>query len=63
MLNLFDSYTLESKDLHSSLILSGIDNPTMIINDDGWLPDNVTSPIQYFLKKRWSKISWETFIF
>ncbi|KRL92295.1 accessory Sec system glycosylation chaperone GtfB [Limosilactobacillus equigenerosi] len=51
MLNLFDSYTLESKDLHSSLILSGIDNPTMIINDDGWLPDNVTSPIQYFLKK------------
>lgn len=48
MLNLFDHYDQASWDLHFSLLSSGYDNPTVVIEDDGFLPHDVTSPIQYF---------------
>ncbi|MBM7643451.1 accessory Sec system glycosylation chaperone GtfB [Streptococcus loxodontisalivarius] len=48
MINLFDEYTQTSWDLHYSLIMSGYNNPTISIADDGFLPDDVTSPYLYF---------------
>lgn len=48
MINLFDTYDQKSWDLHYSLIKSGYNNPTIAINDDGFLPDDVTSPFLFF---------------
>ena len=48
MINLFDTYNQASWDLHYSLIMSGYQNPTIAINDDGFLPEDVTSPYLYF---------------
>lgn len=48
MINLFDTYTQDSWDLHYSLLVSGYNNPTIVINDDGFLPNDVTSPYLFF---------------
>ncbi|MGT2832552.1 accessory Sec system glycosylation chaperone GtfB [Streptococcus halotolerans] len=48
MINLFETYDQNSWDLHYSLIVSGYNNPTISITDDGFLPDDVTSPFLYF---------------
>ena len=48
MLNLFDTYNQLSWDLHFSIFSSGYEIPTVVIEDDGFLPHDVTSPIQYF---------------
>lgn len=48
MINLFENYNQDSWDLHYSLILSGYQNTTISINDDGFLPDDVTSPFLFF---------------
>lgn len=48
MINLFEHYNQASWDLHYSLIVSGYNNPTIAVNDNGFLPEDVTSPYQYF---------------
>lgn len=48
MINLFDTYTQASWDLHYSLLVAGYNNPTIVINDDGYLPNDVTSPYLFF---------------
>lgn len=48
MINLFENYNQESWDLHYSLIVSGYDNVTISLTDDGFLPHDVTSPIKFF---------------
>lgn len=48
MINLFDTYNQASWDLHYSLLVSGYNNPTVVINDDGFLPEDVTSPYLFF---------------
>lgn len=48
MINLIDNYNQASWDLHYSLIRSGYDNPTIVLNDDGFLPDDVTSPYLFY---------------
>ncbi|MDY4762387.1 accessory Sec system glycosylation chaperone GtfB [Streptococcus thoraltensis] len=48
MINLFETYNQNSWDLHYSLIVSGYNNPTISITDDGFLPEDVTSPFLYF---------------
>lgn len=48
MINLMDTYNQVSWDLHYSLVRSGYDNPTIAINDDGFLPEDVTSPYLYY---------------
>lgn len=50
MINLFDRYHQESKDLHISLKKAGYQYPTIVIEADGFLPDDVISPFTYFLK-------------
>ncbi|MGQ2287283.1 accessory Sec system glycosylation chaperone GtfB [Leuconostoc suionicum] len=48
MINLFDNYSQASCDLHESLLSAGYTQPTVVIEDDGFLPDNVTSPFAYY---------------
>lgn len=48
MINLFDNYSQESIDLHQSLQLSGYTHPTVVIDENGFLPDDVTSPFAYY---------------
>lgn len=48
MINIFDYYTQASWDLHYSLLKAGYTHPTIVLNDDGFLPDDVTSPYRFF---------------
>lgn len=47
MINLFDRYHQKSWDLHFSLLQSGYRQPTIVLEDNGWLPEDVTSPYQW----------------
>lgn len=51
MINIFDNYNQESIYLRNSLILAGYKHKTVVINYNGFLPDDVTSPYEYFLNK------------
>lgn len=46
---LFDTYSVESKNLHESFINSGINARTVVIETDGFLPDGVESVYEFFL--------------
>ncbi len=48
MINLFDNFDQGSQDLYQSLIFSGYDNQTVVINDNGFLPKNIISPYAFF---------------
>lgn len=48
MINLIDHYNQASWDLHYSLVRAGYDNVTIALQDDGFLPDDVTSPYLYY---------------
>lgn len=48
MIQLYDSFQSGSRDLHYSLQTAGFDGPAVVINDDGFLPDGVTSAYSYF---------------
>lgn len=49
MILLFDTYGEESKKLHDSFKLSGFNPLTVVIEDDGFLPDDVQSVTGFFL--------------
>ena len=49
MIQLFDYYNQETQDLHDSLLAAGYDCPTIIIEANGFLPDDMISPYTYFL--------------
>lgn len=46
---LFDYYGQGSKDLHTSFKQAGYDFPAVVIEDDGFLPEDVTSVYDFFL--------------
>lgn len=46
---LFDNYGIESVNLHTSFQLAGKNYPVAVIEDDGFLPENVISVFGYFL--------------
>lgn len=48
MINLFENYNQETQELHQSLKHAGYNHFTIVINDDGFLPDDVTSPYRFF---------------
>ncbi|MBD5807154.1 accessory Sec system glycosylation chaperone GtfB [Limosilactobacillus walteri] len=48
MLNLFDNFDQASFDLLRSQRIAKFNIPTVILNDDGFLPTDIESPIQYF---------------
>lgn len=49
MILLMDNYGNDSKSLHTSFRMAGIDCPTLVIDDDGFLPEDVTSVFGFFL--------------
>ena len=46
---LFDNYSIESRNLHTSFKLAGEEYPTVVIEDDGFLPQDVISVYGFFL--------------
>ena len=48
---LFDSYSEDSKKLHTSFKLAGKNYLTVVLEDDGFLPDDVISVFGFFLGK------------
>ena len=49
MIQLFDRYGQESRDLHESLEAAGLSHVTVVIEPDGFLPDGILSPFTYYL--------------
>ena len=49
VLLLLDNYGQGSQSLHTSLKLAGYNGPAVVIEDDGFLPDGVTSVYGFFL--------------
>ena len=49
MIQLFDYYNQETQDLHDSLLAAGYACPTIVIEANGFLPDDMISPYTYFL--------------
>lgn len=56
MINLFDRYTSQSKDLHISMLLAGFKQPAVAIQDSGFLPNDVDSALKFFFKKAGAKL-------
>lgn len=50
MLNLFEKFDQPSRDFLRSQWIAKVKNPTVVMHDDGFLPDEVDSPIKYFSK-------------
>ncbi|PCH14211.1 accessory Sec system glycosylation chaperone GtfB [Streptococcus parauberis] len=48
MLNIFDVYDQQAQDLHYSLVMSGYKHPTLVLNENGFLPASVTTPYAFF---------------
>ncbi|MGW7935016.1 accessory Sec system glycosylation chaperone GtfB [Staphylococcus xylosus] len=48
MINLFEHFDVKTERLYETLKLAGHDNHTIVLNDNGFLPDSITSPYQYF---------------
>lgn len=48
MINLFKDYTERSIDLVNSLTAAGYKHQTVVLNDDGYLPSNILTPINFF---------------
>ncbi len=46
---LFDNYSMDSQNLHTSFKLAGYECPAAVIEDDGFLPDEVMSVYGFFL--------------
>ena len=46
---LFDHYGQDSQALHTSFKLAGFDCPAVVIEDDGFLPEDVMSVYGFFL--------------
>lgn len=49
MINLFERYTANEVDLEHSLLCSGYTHQTVVLEDDGYLPDHILSPLRFFL--------------
>lgn len=52
MIQLFDVYNQETQDLHDSLVAAALSCPTIVIEPNGFLPDDMLSPFLYFLGER-----------
>lgn len=48
MINLFDTFDNDSADFLRSQIVAGFNLKTVVITDNGFLPENVDSPIKYY---------------
>ena len=46
---LFDDYGMDSQNLHTSFWMAGLDFPVIVIDDNGFLPENVISVYGYYI--------------
>lgn len=60
MINLFENYNRKAKLLEESLNKSGYKNITVVLNDNGYLPSHVVSPIGFFIGSQNSNRNFET---
>ncbi|MBP2621168.1 accessory Sec system glycosylation chaperone GtfB [Streptococcus panodentis] len=51
MIQLFDLYSQETQDLHDSLQAAGFDCPTIVLEANGFLPDDMISPYLHLLSE------------
>lgn len=52
MINLFERNDQKARDLLYSLHQAGFEQPTVFLEDDGWLPKKSESPFMYFAKRK-----------
>ncbi|CAM3092282.1 accessory Sec system glycosylation chaperone GtfB [Leuconostoc rapi] len=50
MINLFDEFTQTSRDLFDSLRAADFMQPTVVVTEDGFLPDHANSPFSYYTR-------------
>ena len=48
MINLFERFNQPTETLYHSMLEAGLDHLTVVLNDDGFLPEAVTSPYRFF---------------
>ncbi|MEO5286576.1 accessory Sec system glycosylation chaperone GtfB [Limosilactobacillus allomucosae] len=48
MINLFDKWDQAARDFRLAQLIAQLKLPTVVIHDDGFLPRNVQSPLQYY---------------
>lgn len=49
MIELYDQYNQESKDLHTSLKVAGLSGDVLVIGSDGFLPEGFYSPFDHYV--------------
>lgn len=59
MINLFDTYNTMARDLHFSMLVAELKHPTVVLQDDGFLPNDVTSPLQQVYQQAGVKLVGE----
>ena len=57
MIQLFDRYGQESRDLHESLEAAGLSHVTVVIEPDGFLPDGISFSLYLLSRLRVGKSS------
>ena len=50
MINLFENLDVASTDFLRSQLFAGLNIPSVVIHDDGFLPKEVDSPIKFYCK-------------
>lgn len=55
MINLFKNYSEGSIDLEKSLKAAGYKNKTVVLEDDGYLPEKIITPIKFFTEMKMGK--------
>lgn len=63
ILNLFDIYDARTQDLHRSLKISGFDHQTLVIEEDGFLPEDVRSIFFAHLVDKEEKLEYKPVFF
>ena len=61
MINLFETFNDASQKLQQSLHLADYQHPTIVMDDDGFLPDDVISPYKFFANYKQFKDDAPTF--
>lgn len=61
MINLFERLDTDSLDFLRSQKIAGLKIPSIVMNDDGFLPADVTSPVQYYcdFKHHWKPLYFD----
>ncbi|WP_241960722.1 hypothetical protein [Staphylococcus shinii] len=52
MINLFEQFDKKTIVLYKSFKYAGIDRKTIVVEENGFLPDDVLSPYQFFSKNK-----------